>query len=51
MKTIEEIIDDEYSQKLAELQARSEVSGEEYENLRSSWVMRKIELGIISLLP
>lgn len=48
---IEKIIDDEYDRKLAELQARWEVSDDEYENLRSSWIMRKIELGIISLLP
>ncbi len=47
---IEAIIDEEYSQALSELQARAEVSDEEYENLRSNWIMRKIELGIISLL-
>lgn len=51
MTDLEKIIDEEYSQSLSELQARTEVSDEEYENLRSNWIMRKIELGIISLLP
>lgn len=49
-RSMEQILDDEYSQALSELQARSDVSEEEYENLRSNWIMRKVELGIISLL-
>jgi hypothetical protein len=51
MTDLEKIIDEEYSQALSELQARTEMFDEEYENLRSNWIMRKIELGIISLLP
>lgn len=51
MKCLEQIIDDEYSEELSKLQARWDISEDEYENLRSTWIMRKIELGIISLLP
>ena len=47
----EQILDDEYSAYLEKLRNHPEwISDEEYENARSTWIMKKIETGIITLL-
>lgn len=50
MDTIEKRINDEYEEALRKLQERWEVSDEEYENIRSTWIMKLVEHKLISLL-
>lgn len=42
MKTILETIDQEYQDALTKLQQKWEVSSDEYENLRSTWVINRM---------
>lgn len=42
MKTILETIDQEYQDALTKLQQKWEVSSDEYENLRSTWIINRM---------